>query len=484
NPSASAGPDACTSLVGLRDARLDLAVTAAERVPAAAPGTVRAQPYLPPIPVALPAHCKVSGRIGDRIGADGVRYGIGFELALPDNWNGRFLFQGGGGLNGSIAPPLGTTGAGDAPALARGFAVVSTDSGHKGEGFDASFMRDQRAALNFAHASVGTTARAARLLVELHYGRAPDHSYMAGCSTGGRETMLATQRHPELFDGALVAAPAMRTGYSNLALAHARASFARAAPRDAAGAPQLSRTFSAADKALIQSGLLAQCDALDGLADGVIENVAACRFQPARLQCSAGGDRECLSAAQVTALTEAFKAPRDASGAPLYVDFPYDTGIVSEGAGIPGFLPADGPDSLAAVMPAAKGFDVDAQARKVRADAVQMLTDTNVWTNLGTFVGRGGKVIYYHGVSDPWFSAWDTLDYYKRAAAANGREAWDEASRFYFVPGMGHCGGGTSRDQFDLLTPLVQWVEQGQAPGRVLAKGATVEGERPLCPYP
>ena len=207
--AAGKGADACQALVGFTDARLRLEVTAAERVPAAPPGTVRAQPYLPPVAVPLPAHCKVSGRINDRTGADGVRYGIGFELALPEGWNGRFLFQGGGGLNGSIAPALGTTAAGDAPALARGFAVVSTDSGHKGEGFDASFMRDQRAALDFAHASVGTTAQAALLLVERYYGKAPHHSYMAGCSTGGRETMLATQRYPELFDGVIAVAPAM-----------------------------------------------------------------------------------------------------------------------------------------------------------------------------------------------------------------------------------------------------------------------------------
>src|SRR5690606_211406 len=160
NPAAPGTLDACAALAGVRDARLGLVVTGAERVPGAAPGTVRAQPYLPPIPVALPAQCKVQGRINDRTGVDGVRYGTGFELALPDTWNGRFLFQGGGGLNGSIAPPLGTTGAGDVPALARGFAVVSTDSGHKGEGFDASFMQDQRAALDFAHASVGTTTQA------------------------------------------------------------------------------------------------------------------------------------------------------------------------------------------------------------------------------------------------------------------------------------------------------------------------------------
>lgn len=482
--AAGKAGNACGALAGFTDARLRLQVTAAEPVPAAAPGTVRAQPYLPPIGVELPAYCKVSGRINDRTGADGVRYGIGFELALPQDWNGRFLFQGGGGLNGSIAPPLGTTGAGDVPALARGFAVVSTDSGHQGEGFDASFMRDQRAALDFAHASVGTTAQAALLLVRQHYGKAPLHSYMAGCSTGGRESMQATQRWPELFDGVLVNAPAMRTGYSNLALAHARTKFMQAAPRDAGGKPQLARTFSAGDKKLVLDGLLAQCDALDGLADGVIENVLGCRFDPARLQCAAGKREGCLAPAQVTALAQAFKAPRDAAGAPLYVDYPYDTGIVSEGPGIPGFLPSDGPDILAAVMPKAEGFDVDAQARKVREDAVQTLTDTHTWTNLGTFLGRGGKVMYYHGVSDPWFSALDTLDYYRRAAAANGEQAWADASRFYFVPGMGHCGGGSARDHFDLLTPLVAWVEQGRAPGRVIARGAALQGERPLCPYP
>jgi len=482
--AARKGADACAGLVGFTDARLKLEVTGAERVPVAPPGTVRAASYLPPIAVELPAYCKVSGRINDRTAVDGTRYGIGFELALPEGWNGRFLFQGGGGLNGSIAPALGTTAAGDAPALARGFAVVSTDSGHKGEGFDASFMQDQRAALDFAHASVGTTAQAALLLVERYYGKAPHHSYMAGCSTGGRETMLATQRYPELFDGVIAVAPAMRTGFSNLALANARTKFMSAAPRDAQGRPLLAQTYSAGDKSLILKELLAQCDALDGLADGVIENVLACRFEPRKLQCKAGKQDGCLSAAQVTALDQAFKAPRDAAGSPLYVDYPYDTGIVYEGPGIPGFLPAEGPDILAAVMPKAEGFDPDATAARVRADAVQMLTDTHAWTNLGSFLGRGGKAMYAHGVSDPWFSAWDTLDYFKRAEAANGAQAWNDAARLYFVPGMGHCGGGTARDQFDLLTPLVEWVEQGQTPGQVRARGAALEGERPLCPYP
>src|SRR5690606_3933771 len=290
-PAAAGGQDACAALAGMRDARLDLVVTAAGRVPAAAPGSVRAQPYLPPIPVALPAHCKVHGRINDRTGAGGVRYGIGFELALPDDWHGRFLFQGGGGVL----------------AVAGGFAGVSTDSGHRGEGFDASFMQDQRAALDFAHASVGTTTQAALLLVERYYGAAPRHAYIAGCSTGGREAMLATQRWPELFDGALVTAPAMRAGFSYLARSLARAASARAAPRDAGGRPQLARDSGADDKRLVLGGLLAQCDALDGLADGVIEDALGCRFEPARLQCPGDKRADCLDAAQVAALTDAFR---------------------------------------------------------------------------------------------------------------------------------------------------------------------------------
>ncbi|MCF7220170.1 tannase/feruloyl esterase family alpha/beta hydrolase, partial [Acinetobacter baumannii] len=105
--------------------------------------------------VALPDHCYVEGISNEREGADGKTYGLGFALAMPANWSGRFLFQGGGGLNGTVHPPLGGNAAGDTPALARGFAVISTDGGHKGKGgFDASFMADQQAALDFTGQSV------------------------------------------------------------------------------------------------------------------------------------------------------------------------------------------------------------------------------------------------------------------------------------------------------------------------------------------
>src|SRR5262252_4647841 len=126
----------------------------------------------------LPTRCRVDGVLDQRTGAGGKTYGIGFALSLPDNWNGRFLFQGGGGLNGSVQNPVGAQAAGDASALARGFAVVTTDTGHKGTGgFDSSFMEDQEAALEFYYVAIGRIAPLAKDLIAYYYGRAADHSY-------------------------------------------------------------------------------------------------------------------------------------------------------------------------------------------------------------------------------------------------------------------------------------------------------------------
>lgn len=479
-PPAVAG-DRCTAFAG-QELAGKVRITAATRVPASKPGTVRpAQGN--PIASALPAYCKIEGIINARKGAGGKTYGIGFALALPDDWSGRFLLQGGGGLNGSVGLPIGATAAGDTPALARGFAVVSHDSGHKGAVFDNSFMADQRANLDFAESAVRVVAEAAKGITASYYGKPIAYSYMAGCSTGGRESMLASQRYPELFDGIVVGAPAMRTGNSNLGIAYSAVQFNQAAPRDAQGKPIVEKIFSVADRKLILNGLLEQCDALDGLRDGMIENARACHFVPAKLQCAKGKTDQCLSSAQVGALDRAFAGPKDKAGYPLYAPVPFDTGIVETEGFIPGYLPTGKPGVFG---PASRDLtiDLDARIEAIRADAGQRLTDTNVWTNLGTFIGHGGKILFYHGVSDPWFSAWDTLDYWQRAAQANGT-AWADTSRFYLVPGMGHCGGGNAFDNFDLLSAVVDWVEKGRAPGAVLSKRSMpTPAERPMCPYP
>ena len=487
-PASAAGGQAqrCAAMMHFALGDLPLKITATNHVAAVPPGTPGPDSVAPPSPMVLPAHCRIEGVINERSGEDGKSYGIRFALALPDEWSGRFLLQGGGGLNGSVNPPLGIAAAGDAPALTRGFAVISHDSGHRGTVWDRSFMADQRANLDFAESAVPVVARLGKALTAAYYGRAIEHSYMAGCSTGGRESMLAVQRHPDMFDGIVVGAPAMRTGNSNLGTSYAAVQFNQAAPRDAAGLPIVERIFSDADRNLILNGLLAQCDGLDGLKDGVIENVKGCHFQPAKLRCPGKAKTAvCLSAAQVTALDRAFAGPRDKAGYPLYASVPFDTGIVATNGRIPGYLPTGKPGPFG---PANRDLtiDLDARIEAIRADMGQRLTDTDVWTNLNGFLGHGGKIIFYHGVSDPWFSALDTLDYWQRAEKQNGAGAWAQASRFYMVPGMGHCSGGANTfDDFDLLGAVVAWVEKGQAPEAVPSRRrAPTPAERPMCPWP
>src|SRR5215212_4425079 len=229
-----------------------MVIEKAEAVPQAPAGTVQVRPPLPDtVGVAIPSLCRVQGVIDRRVGAEGKNYAIGFAIALPDKWNGRLLFQGGGGLNGSIRPPLGPQATGDVPALARGFAVVSTDSGHEGAVFDSAFLKDQEAALNFAQASVGKVTAAAKVIIGRYYGQAPARSYFVGCSTGGREGMIASQRYPAEFDGIVAGAPAMRTGRSNLGLAWANHLFTQISPKDASGKPETKRAFSHDDRRLV-----------------------------------------------------------------------------------------------------------------------------------------------------------------------------------------------------------------------------------------
>src|SRR6185503_1689043 len=136
----------------------------------------------------------LAGRFERRMGVDGKQYAIGLAINMPANWNGCFMFQGGGGLNGAIREPTGSQSAGARSALEQGFAVVSTDSSHQGSGFDGSFMNDQQALLNFQFQANAKTAEVALPLVETYYGKAPHHKYFVGCSTGGREGMVMAER--------------------------------------------------------------------------------------------------------------------------------------------------------------------------------------------------------------------------------------------------------------------------------------------------
>jgi hypothetical protein len=485
NPAAAAKMR-CADLVGLKISGLTMVITKATALPAAAPNTV---PYMPPAPmtvgVAIPSYCRAEGEIDKRVGVGGKLYAVGFAIALPNRWSGRFLYQGGGGLNGTIAPPLGMVAAGGRPALARGFAVVSTDSGHKGAVFDASFFADQEATLNFANSSVGKVTQTAKAIIAAYYGVSPKHSYFTGCSTGGREGMLASERYPEDFDGIVSGDPAMNTGMSNLGLAWFNHQMTRIAPKDPSGTPQPERAFSVADRKLVIDGILKACDAADGVNDGMIFNLKQCHFDPAVLQCRSAKADTCLSPEQVDALKRAFAGPKNSRGIQVYPPFPWDTGIDAHGF-IPGILTSAGGSPVNAK--AYPTIDVDAIEDGVEANGVTQLTDTVHWTNLTSYFGHGGKILYFHGWSDPWFSALDTLQYYERMAKSSGgfEKVRAQSSRIFFVPGMGHCGGGPATlDNFDLLTAVVNWVEDGKAPDYVIATGHDFPGRsRPLCAWP
>jgi hypothetical protein len=432
----------------------------------------------------LPAYCRADGTIDRRTGADGKSYGIGFALALPADWNGRFLFQGGGGLNGSVSAPLGAAAAGTSPGLARGFAVVSTDTGHQGQGaFDASFMQDQQASLDFAYQAVGRVAAVSRQIVSAYYTRPPDHSYFAGCSTGGREGMLMVQRYPTYFDGVIVGAPAMRTNFSGIGDQWVAVMLNQIAPKDAAGKPITDQALSDRDKKTVIDGLLDACDANDGVKDGMVFDRKSCRFDPKSLVCRGAKADGCLSMEQAAALEKAFAGPKDSRGRQVYPGFFFDTGIAAT-QGIPGLL-RGGRNPVGPPFSAVQ-LDVDAAAERAAADAQATLTATASWTNLNTFTSRGGKLLFYHGVSDPWFSALDTVDHYERMTKANGGpEQVRNWSRLFLVPGAGHCGGGPSLDTFDALSAIVRWVEQGSAPDSMPATGRAFPGRsRPLCAFP
>jgi feruloyl esterase len=475
----AATPTPCAALTRLKIPGAAVSITQAESVPA---GPTPAPPYGAPLAGTVPAHCRASGVIDERIGRNGRAYAIGFAIALPEKWNGRFLFQGGGGFNGSITPPIGWQATGREVALARGFAVVSTDSGHKGAVFEGTFWEDQDAAVNFLYRGIDKVTQVAKTIVAAHYGRAPAHSYYVGCSTGGREGMIMSQRFPTYFDGIVAGDPAMRTSYSGFADRWVAVALNQIAPKDEAGRPMAARAFSDAEKRLIHDALLEKCDAKDGARDGMIFNPQACDFDPATLVCQGPKTDACLSRAQVDAIKKGFAGPKDSRGTQVYPGFWYDTGITYV-QGVPGLL--SGPSSILPIDYSLT-MDVDHEAA-LAATPVAALGDTAAWTELNSFAERGGKLLFFHGVSDPWFSAQDTTQYYERLTADNGgRDAVMKWSRLFLVPGMGHClGGEATLDQFDLLDAVVDWVEKGTPPDSVVATGAAFPGRsRPLCPYP
>lgn len=497
--------------------------TQIDAVTAVAEGTLKqgAQP--------MPAHCLVKGSMHKRKGSDGRDYAIGFEMRLPQAWNGRFYYQGNGGLDGNVQPALGALGGGPlSGALFQGFAVISSDAGHSGAQ-TPYFGLEPQARLDYGYQAVAKLTPMAKDLIRTAYGKGPDRSYIGGCSNGGRHAMVTAARLGEQYDGYLIGAPGYRLPRAALAQLWGAQQFSALATPGATTPhplapqgriPDLSSAFTPQERQTVAQAILAKCDALDGARDGMVLDVQACQarfnLQTDVPSCSGERNGQCLSAAQKQVLGTLFSGARSSSGQPLYAPFPYDSGLVGANWGTWKFVNslALDPLSVGTVFSVPPGRvdplkeDLGARLALFNAtDATYKESGLSLMTppgheqpaNLAPLRARGAKMLLYHGVSDAVFSAEDTRQWIGALGKALGGPV-DDFARYFPVPGMNHCSGGPATDQFDLLGPLVQWVEQGLAPQGVpaTARGAGNAGgvnaelpqdwsatrSRPLCSYP
>ena len=431
---------------------------------------------------AAPTYCKVNGTIAPS---------LNFEIRLPDAWNGKLYYGGGGGYDGVI-PPL------SLPALTAGYAEVASDAGHKdASGMSAAFaFTDTFAAQLFGSLSVPTVMSTALKVLAAAYGAPPARSYFEGCSNGGREALMAVQRNPNLFDGVIARAP----GYNWVGFMGAfnRTAKALAAPGGA---------FSRAKTALLARRVRDACDGLDGIVDGVVANPAACTakiLNVGALRCAGGADAgdTCLSDAQL-AVVKAWTTDAIFAGSSTYRSKGYNlTGNEDDSFNFGIWVSGNGDFSKAGQYMFQDTTVKYYLARNPRADSLQYspwdqnqgalyalaaLNDATQ-TDIRPFIKAGNKLIVWHGGSDAALSVNSTIEYMTNMEKAVGAENAAASTRFYVAPGVDHCEGGVGADKTDLLTALDQWVTKGVAPGTLTAQKLDANGAvtrtLPLCQYP
>ncbi|MBN9318236.1 MAG: tannase/feruloyl esterase family alpha/beta hydrolase, partial [Caulobacterales bacterium] len=455
-------------------------------------------------------------------------------LRLPDAWNGRFFFQGGGGPNGAIGNAIRPLmGAQPSNAVSQGYAVVSQDSGHDNDvnrdparQGEVTFGWDPQARADYGGASIPPVAATAKALIARYYGRGPQFSYYVGGSKGGQEGFMAVQRYATLFDGVLAGYPGFRLadagGVGQMWDAQAMAEAARAMGAMAAdGQPLLNKALTDDDLLLVSGAVLKACDGLDGLEDGIIEAFPACntaRVAPAltAITCAGAKAADCLAPAQVAALRKIFDGAKGPDGRLLYADWPWDAGIAyrnPQGAVSGGWRmwklgpyasptntglavvlggksasavftspPTEVADDPGALTRYSLGVNVVENARKGRVKWGALNQSSVDFMNadsgdLSEFNRRGGKLLIYHGVSDPVFSINDTIAWLEKVNVMDRGQA-SKFVRLFPVPGMNHGQGGPATDQFDAFGALVAWRERGVAPTQFTATA------RPGTPWP
>ena len=401
-----------------------------------------------------PAHCAVMGYINPN---------IGIEIHLPENWNGKFAKIGCGGFCGN------TFGVGACAGLLKhGYACIMSDMGHRSTALDGKWAYNNlQAKFDFGIRATHAETLAGKAITAAFYGTVPTRSYYLGCSTGGRQGMMEAQRYPTDYDGIVAGAPVINELGDGLTLMwNALATLG----------PDGKQLFTPADLRFVHAAAVAACDMNDGVKDGLIGDARACRFDPRTIECKPGKAGQCLSPAQVGALTKIYHGPTDSRGKTLY---PASALPGSELNWINNYVGNDGnpsiyykfvgdlfrymgfnPDPGPAWQPTDMDWDRDPQ----RLDMMEALYDaTN--PDLRRFKARGGKLIVYQGWSDQSVLTQPIVDYYETATRTMGGPAETrDFFRLFEIPGMNHCTGGEGAYQVDYLSSLEDWVEKGKAP--------------------
>lgn len=413
-------------------------------------------------------YCGIQGSIASK---------IRFELRLPvSGWTQRYLQVGCGGLCGVL--DIRVEHADECqPVQDHALALASTDMGHHASTMgDGSFGNDPQARIDFAYRGVHLTAVAAKALIRKYYGQSPKYSYFSGCSDGGREALMEAERFPADFDGISAGAPAMNFMVQNT-FYHAWMVLANRRPDGSA-------ILTAAKLPALHAAALASCDSLDGLKDGQITDPRACHFDPATAVCKMGKlvDAGCLTAEEAKVARKFYQGPRDPEGHRFTVGGPQvgselawrgvfvpegsDAKVMSEGAAL-GALRYLAFEHNPGAGYSLKDFRFD-QATFRRLETLHPLYDATD-TDLSRFNAHDGKLILWHGWSDPHISPINTIAYYHAVRSLLGEAKADRSLRLFLFPGMYHCLGGDGTGSFDILSPLMSWVENGIAPDRIMA---------------
>ncbi len=458
------------------------------------------------VPDGKPApYCEVKGHVDAK---------INFVVRLPlAKWTQRFMETGCGGLCGWVNVRTPSNADGCIPATNGELVLASSDMGHGGNSAASPEngtwgATDYQARIDFAYRGVHVTALAAKALIVKYYGQAPKYSYFDGCSDGGREALMEMQRFPKDFNGII-------SGDAALNFTTQNTYFQAWGRRTNTGAD--GKAIFTEDKVpLLHKAVLDQCDAADSVKDGLISDPLACHFDPVVIQCKPDQDpATCLTPEQVRVVRDLYMGAHDSAGKRLIV-----------GGGLPGsevnwvgrYAPAAGkslpihgmannvfkylahwknpPESTTVLE---MGYDRAGFESTTELHALYDATDPDV----SEFVANGGKLIQFHGLTDPGMPPWQTILYYTEMQKVMGKSTVDKFARLYLFPGGNHCSGGEGPFRVDFVSALMAWVEKSQAPYKLIAshlpsdsiargsdQGAkevqaeTPDRTRPVFPYP